>query len=232
MTESNVTKMKQKEQQEATHKSAISALLAAQANFGAVKKDAQNTHFKNTYATLHSLMEAVLPALQAEGLVLSQPVIGTDLGYFVRTILHHPESGTELQTDVPLLMGKQDMQQLKSASTYARRIGLENLAGVASTDDDDAETDRKGNPMGAALKDAWRQSVEDSLPENSTPLQRAQAYAKAICEDFDGKGEKALRNRWEKHKSLIQTFEQRFPDLHEKVVDAYENSVMAATGQD
>jgi hypothetical protein len=63
--------------------------------------------------------------------------------------------------------------------------------------------------------------VLDSLPENATPRQKAEAFAQAICDEFQGKGEKALGNVWEKRKKLIAKFEAEHPDLHEKVVDAF-----------
>jgi hypothetical protein len=209
------------------HKNIHEAMLAAQRNFLKPAKSAENTHFKNKYATLDDVIDAVRPALNAEGVYLSQPLVSGELGMTVATILHHAPSGTELREDVPLLLGKQDMQQMKSASTYARRIGLENLTGLAPSDaDDDAETNRQGTDMGAAIKDAWKQSVLDGLPEGATPRQTAEAFADAICADFDGKGEKALVNRWNKHLNLIAQFKQRFPDLHAKVVDVYENRMI------
>ncbi|WP_422028097.1 ERF family protein [Roseovarius sp.] len=209
------------------------AFLEAQKEFKSPGKNAANKHFGNTYADLLAVIEAVKPALNKHGIALSQPVISNETGNFVRTILYHPASGTSIEEDVPLLMGKQDMQQLKASSTYAKRIGLENITGVASADDDDdAETERKGNSMGAALNDAWKQSVEDSIPAGATPQQRAKAYADAICEDFKGKGEKALQNRWNKHRSIIENMQGRFPELHGQIVDLYENEMMRATGND
>ena len=210
-----------------TQKTIHSAILEAQMKFKNPEKNAENKHFGNRYADLEADIDAVRSALHDAGIYYSQPLVNTEMGSFVKTILHHVESGTELETEIPLLMGKQGMQDLKSAVTYARRIGIENLTGIVASDDDDAETDRSNNPMGAALNDAWRQHVEDHLPANATPRQKATAYANAICEDFEGKGERALSNRWDKHKGIIKSLEDRFPDLHSKVVDAYENHMMA-----
>lgn len=214
------------------HANIYAALLAAQPNFKKPQKKAENKHFGNKYADLEADLDAVVPALNAEGIFYQSKIVATELGHEVHTILHHPASDTSDTLVCPLLMGKQDMQGLKAARTYARRIGIEDITGIATGDDDDAEANRVGANMGAAIKDAWRQSVEDSLPENSTPRQKAEAYAKAICEDFANKGEKALTNRWNKHKALITQMESRFSDLHEQIVDAYENEMMRATGTD
>lgn len=88
------------------------------------------------------------------------------------------------------------------------------------------------NPMSEALKDAWKQSVLDSIPEDASPRDKAEAFSRAICVDFQGKGEKALVARWNKHQKLIDSFEERHPDLHSQIVDAYEVAMMAATGND
>jgi len=211
------------------HNSIHEALLEAQSKFSKPAKNAENKHFGNKYADLESVLDAVLNALRHEGILLFQPIISSEFGHAAKTILHHVSSDTSIETEIPLLMQKQDMQGLKSASTYARRVGIENLTGLAPSDDD-AEDNRKGTDFGAALKDSWQQSVLDSLPENATPRQKADAFADAICSEFAGKGEKALQNRWNKHQNLINSLEQRFPDLYGNVIDAYERAVMGNEG--
>lgn len=207
-----------------------SALLKAQPLFKKPVKNADNKHFGQKYADLSAVIDAVKPILNNVGIVYYHRMEVTELGEQMVTTLHHPDSSTELEFPVPLIIGKRDMQGLKSAQTYAKRIGLEDATGVSAGEDDDAEQDRTGNTMGAALKDAWRQSVLDNLPEGATPAEKAKAFATAICEDFANKKEKALQNRWSKHKGMIGEFEGRFPELHGKVIDAYETAMMEATG--
>ena len=57
----------------------------------------------------------------------------------MRTVLAHGESETMIECDVPLIVSKNDMQGMKSATTYAKRIGLESVTGVAPEDDDGNE---------------------------------------------------------------------------------------------
>lgn len=212
------------------HKNIHVALLAAQPKFKDPKKNAKNDHFKSNYADLKSVVDAVKPALNAEGILYFHRMDSSEVGETMVTVLHHSASGTQLEFPVPLLLSKRDMQGLKSAQTYAKRIGLEDGTGVASSEDDDAERDTGGASMGAALRDAWKQSVLDSIPENATPAEKATAFADAICADFKDKGEKALSNRWNKHKDLVGQIEKRFPELHAKIIDAYEIAVMEASG--
>lgn len=206
------------------HSNIYAALCAAQAEFTAPKRATENSHFKSNYADLAAVVDAVKPALNKHGIAYFHVPTRDEFGMGMKTTLRHAKSGTEISADVPLLLGKQDMQGYKAATTYAKRIGLESTTGVAPDDDDDAETDRKsGMPsMGAAIGDAWRDAVMDRLPPNATPRQTAEAFSKAICEDFKGKGLKALENRWDRHAKMIGQLQDRFPDLWGSVVDAFE----------
>ena len=123
-----------------SHKSIYSALAAAQAAMGPVVKDAKNDAFKRdgkatAYSTLSSVIEACLPALNANGIAVIQPTVDEENQRYVKTILAH-ESGETLECRVPLIVGKNDMQGYGSAVTYARRYGLMCMAGIAPEDDD------------------------------------------------------------------------------------------------
>ena len=87
-------------------------------------------------AVCSSVMDACLPALNENGIALIQPTEDDEGGRWVRTILIHGASGTELSCRVPLIVGKNDMQGYGSAVTYARRYGLMAMAGIAPEDDD------------------------------------------------------------------------------------------------
>jgi hypothetical protein len=115
------------------------------------------------------------------------------------------------------------------------------MAGIAPEDDDGNAAakaapvveDRKPNLASDALRDAWRDGVEDSLPPNATPRQKAEAYAAAIIADFQSvKTAKTLSGRWDRHLKIIGAMQERNPDLHEQIVDAYENHMIEITPQD
>jgi hypothetical protein len=93
--------------------------------------------------------------------------------------------------------------------------------------EDDAAPEPKRDIASKALRDAWRDGVEDGLPENATPRQKAEAYAKAIAADFASvKKVDTLAGRWTRHIKIIENLEKRFPDLHGEVIDSYENRMM------
>jgi len=203
-------------------KTIAAALAKAQAEMGKALKDSENPHFKSKYADLAAVVDACLPALNKHGIAVIQPFVSSDFGNAVKTVLIH-ESGEALECSIPLILGKNDMQGMGAAITYARRYGLMAMAGVAPDDDDDAnKAAHESNPIAGAIGDAWKDAVLDRLPENATPRQKAEAFAAAICEDFKDKGRKALDNRWNRHKTMIESMQQRFPDLAETVVDAFE----------
>ena len=114
------------------HKNIYVALAAAQAQFGAVTKGSVNPAFRTKYADLSDVVQAVAPALSSNGIAFLYCV---EDGAMV-TMLVHGESGTEVRCAIPLLVNKNDMQGFKSACTYAKRIGLESVTGVAPEDDD------------------------------------------------------------------------------------------------
>jgi hypothetical protein len=120
----------------AEHKNIYMALAAAQTEMGTVKKGSTNPAFKSKYADLADVVAAVSPALNAQGIAFFHVATSVDGDRVMRTVLAHGPSETMIQCDVPLIVNKQDMQGYKSATTYAKRIGLESLTGVAPEDDD------------------------------------------------------------------------------------------------
>jgi hypothetical protein len=197
------------------------ALAKAQTSMGKALKDSSNPHFKSKYADLASVMNACLGALTANGIAVTHSTEWSETEQQLVTTFTHGASDTACSIAIPLLLGKRDMQGLGSALTYARRYGVMALAGIAPEDDDgNAAVAAAPSKATQALSDAWTDAVLDSLPESATPRQKAEAFAQAICDEFQGKGEKALGNVWEKRKKLVAKFESEYPDLHEKVVDA------------
>lgn len=111
------------------------ALAKAQTEMGPALKQSNNPAFRSKYADLANVIEACLPALNANGIAVVQPIGEDEIGRFVQTVFVH-NSGEILSCRVPLIVGKNDMQGFGSAVTYARRYGLMAMAGIAPEDDD------------------------------------------------------------------------------------------------
>ena len=163
------------------HKNIAAALAAAQAQMGKALKSANNPHFKSKYADLSSVVDATMPALNANGIAVIQPMQESETGRVVMTKFIHT-SGEVLECAIPLIVAKNDMQGLGSAITYARRYGLMSLAGIAPEDDD-------GN---AAAKAAPRTisadqfiALRDTAEEAGVPEQKiCAAYGAPSLEQF------------------------------------------------
>lgn len=114
------------------------ALSAAQGELEFAVKDSKNPHFKNTYASLASVIDAVRPIFCKHGLSFSQdPVSEGDLIGVVTTVFH--KSGQWKRGVLLCKPAKAGPQEAGSVITYFRRYALAAVAGIAQ-DDDDAET--------------------------------------------------------------------------------------------
>lgn len=125
---------------------AIKALAKAQTEMGKALKNAQNPHLKSKYADLGSVMDACFDALHSNGFAVMQPCGADEFGQYVETVFAH-ETGEAFRSRVYLVIGKNDMQGVGSAITYARRYGLLGMAGLAPEDDDGEATKAKPKPV-------------------------------------------------------------------------------------
>lgn len=142
---------------------AYKALAKAQAEMRRAEKGGNNPHFRSKYADLGNVQDACMDALRANGFAVFQPTGHDELGMFVKTVLAH-QSGETLEARTPLLVGKNDMQGLGSAITYARRYGLLCMSGVAPEDDDANQSvqQRHAKPveMPPDVLSKWNSSLE------------------------------------------------------------------------
>lgn len=132
------------------------ALLAAQKEMPNVAKDSKNPFFKNSYASLTAVLNAVRPILNAHGITIIQsPIEGKDgLGCLaLETILLH-ESGESISSISVVPLAKGDPQAYGSALTYARRYSLASMTGLATDDDDANHATPKIDPRVKAQMDA------------------------------------------------------------------------------
>lgn len=93
------------------------------------------------YASLASLRRAVLPALNAEGIAVTQ-LLWSDVDEYLETKLVHI-SGEWMSSRMKLKIDKPSMQGYGSAITYACRYSLQALAGSGGEEDDDGEASER-----------------------------------------------------------------------------------------
>lgn len=148
----------------------LPALHKARSQFVKVKKDRQNTHLKNKYATLDSVLDAITPALTENKLMIMQD--GERIESTMRvetTVIHISGQWAKFYFDIPIV--KNDPQGVGSAFTYGRRYALAAAFGLSQADDDaqiavksaqdwkrDLDKCESVDDLQSVLRDAWKSS--------------------------------------------------------------------------
>lgn len=196
------------------------ALVAAQKATESIKKAATNPAFKTKYADLAHVVEGVIPALNAAGvMVLQCPGYDGDFVSVTTTFLH--ESGSSVTSSLNLRPSKSDPQGLGSAITYGRRYALLAMAGGAPEDDDgnaasgprnDARPEPKrvetAAPTLASRADRLAATLEGVTSE--VQLRKAYELASGLCAELDAKDPERLVE-------INGIYERRMIDLAQKV---------------
>lgn len=153
-------------------KEIAAALVKAQKAFGPALKTSTNPAFRSKYAKLENCIEAVIDALNDNGIVLMQPTHLCEDGVIVETMFLH-ESGEQISNGklhVPAT--KHDAQGYGSALTYARRYSLLAACGIAAEDDDgEAASKSKAAPAKPVATPAPAAKAPTSIEGKDTPWQ-------------------------------------------------------------
>ena len=134
------------------------AICRARANFAPVLKDSTNPAFRSKYAGLSSVLEAVMPALAAEGLTISSGLVEESGAWQVLTTLSHVGGGYRLSR---FPIADLNPQRVGSALTYAQRYSITALLCVAGMDEEDDD----GNLASAGK--AWSPKTAAPAPAAS-----------------------------------------------------------------
>lgn len=178
------------------------ALAKAQAAMKNAVLDKTNPHFKNRYASLASVRDAVTPALAANGISVAQPLDIADGQAVVLTRLQHA-SGQWIESVCPI-PPTPDMQKMGSAITYARRYSLSAICGIAADEDDDANAVSAPNGHKTALVETpkgfndWLDALEAVADEGTDALKAAWKESSPARRDFLTQHDTA---RWERLKA-------------------------------
>jgi hypothetical protein len=113
------------------------ALAAAQAEMKNPSFDSTNPHFRNKFASLAAIRNAVVPVFAKHGLSVMQELTSVEGAVACLTVVQH-SSGQWLEFG-PFAMpvSKPDAQGYGSASTYCKRYALQSVAAIVGDEDDD-----------------------------------------------------------------------------------------------
>ena len=130
----------------------FAALAKAQGQMGAAKKGAANPHFKSKFADLASVLEAILPPLNANGLALVQMPGHSEDKVTLTTMITHSSGGWMCSKAATALGRKNDAQAVGSAITYLRRYCAQAALALPAADDDGEAAMGRGNSRPAPAK--------------------------------------------------------------------------------
>ena len=165
------------------------ALVSARAVVNHPPRNKVNPHFRNRYADLTAVLDAVVPAFTANGLSIVQTVDG---GQLVTTLLHTSGQFITSAADIP---AHSNAQQLGSALTYLRRYSLAAMLGIVSDEDTDGEPARNSQ-----LDKQNGTKSESTPPGDSLPL-----ATKAQLKKLHTIGTKYYGDEWDdKRPALVQ----------------------------
>lgn len=166
------------------------ALAKAQSEMKNAKLNAVNPHFKNKYANLAEIRDAVTPALTKYGIAVVQ---GTDTdgnNIVVFTRLIHA-SGQWIESRFPIPYDKP--QTMGSGITYGRRYTLAAVTNIAADEDDDGNA-ANDKPATAPLKMAITPHDEQPRPSEFPSVTGTPGASKAAFREPYSKMELAIRN--------------------------------------
>ena len=169
------------------------AFIAAQKAFGPALKTSTNPHFRSRYADLSACVEAVIDALNNNGIGLIQTTHECESGVTVETLLVHESGQTITSGRLHVPASKQDAQGYGSALTYARRYSLMAICGIAPEDDDGNRASKpvevravevkepvKKSRIGKTVYDIRTLSEEQQAPAAEYLKQHSCEYSEAL----------------------------------------------------
>ena len=152
------------------------AMLDFRANVDSVTKDSDNPFFKSKYASYNNVIETINPTLDMLGMCVVQAPMIIDGVNVLNTKIYLADSPSDMiEGNLPLLMPKNDMQSLGSAMTYARRISLVSLFGLAAEDDDGHEASQHPSvPIWENAKERQDYVIDAQMLIDDGEMQEAQ----------------------------------------------------------
>lgn len=186
-------------------KNIATAFVKAQRDFAPAIKTSTNPHFKSKYADLAACVEAVIDALNTNGIAMIQRTHDDETGVTVETVFIH-ESGETIESGrLHVPAAKNDPQGYGSALTYARRYSLMAACGIAPEDDDGEAATRK--PAKQKLTDSAIANFLTTINESDSmdALKKAFQIAYRAAEHV---GDASAQAVFETHKDARKTYLQ------------------------
>jgi hypothetical protein len=142
------------------------ALATANTHITNPKLDSVNPHFRNRYASLGAILNAVRIPLASNGLALVQTINTDNNMVAVETTMTHVSGEWMAETVAMPFPDRGTVQQLGSLVTYLRRYSAAAMCGIVGEEDDDGEQDRQ------APREAQRPAAAPQAAPKAAPAPR------------------------------------------------------------
>ena len=185
-----------------TYKNLKAAITAASNAITGAKKDGKNPHYKSTYATLSSVINACNKPLADNNLSIQQELgrITKNQTIIVVTRLSHAESGEWIETDTEAPLKNKDIHVLMSTFTYCRGNAISALLNMPVEDDD-------GNKSHDAKPEFNTAPLLQSI-EACTTLEQLNLAGNVIkTTQMDNASKSKLRSAWNIRKQFLDKAE-------------------------
>jgi len=170
------------------------AIIALQSQMTTIKRDKEvkTGKYSFKYAPLDSIMEAIKPLFQANGLAVIQAV---DADVLTSRLIH--TSGEWIESETYLNREHANMQGFGGEVTFKRRYALSALIGLVSDDDNDAPAARKSTSalagIGDDLPEDWKTWLRDLADDVATLVNSGRVTeALAKIEESQLEGDQSL----------------------------------------
>lgn len=189
------------------------ALSKFQGEISDVEKDSENTFFKDAkgkpsgYASLAAYLQQARPLLAKHGLSVAQFPDTIEGKPALSTMLMHA-SGQYIAAEAILIVDKNNMQGVGSATSYQRRFSFGAVTGMTSIDDDGNEASRQETPLAGAPRPAVKAQVAPASTQSQTQPAPAQTHPPYILALVDSA--KAAKIKKADLEHLISL---RYPDV-------------------
>ena len=223
-------------------KAIASALVKAQKEFGPALKTSTNPHFRSKYADLSACVEAVIDALNNNGIYLMQLTDEHENGVKVSTVFVH-ESGEQISGgSLYMPAAKHDPQGFASALSYARRYSLMAACSIAPEDDDGnaatasappkaapkATPPAPPKPPAATPKKVEGQDKEWQLKVSTEPDTNFDDWLTVVVEltvtALDTAGSKDdVMNIWRTNANIYKVIEQQDADAYSELTATFKS---------
>jgi len=196
------------------------AFVKAQKAFGPALKTSTNPHFKSKYADLAACVEAVIDALNENGIALVQQSHHCEDGVIIETLFIHESGETISGGKLHVVAAKQDPQGYGSAMTYARRYALQAACGIAPEDDDGNRAVASHRPAEKPSRAVRSQTEVETLVNAATSPEILATVWKALLPEEREMVRDLAAKRGEKLKNDALMSGLGFPELKKGVQNA------------